>query len=158
MHIWLLTHSEELKKENGTGQLVKQTLPSQCSVIVWQRKLPAKDILALPSHSTILIYPNDNTHDHCQWTGDLTTVEHIILLDGTWQQARKMYNQSPYLQRFLTYEIQGQTSTFQRRRNQLPHGLCTAESVSYLLHQAGQEQSAKRLEQVFLSHNHALPN
>ena len=48
MHIWLLTHSEELKKANGTGKIVKKALNDYCSVIVWQRTAPCQELLELP--------------------------------------------------------------------------------------------------------------
>ena len=58
MHIWLLTHSEELKKANGTGQLITAHLPSLASVIIWQRTEPSETLLALPEDKTLLLYPS----------------------------------------------------------------------------------------------------
>ncbi|MBM6551309.1 DTW domain-containing protein [Marinomonas ostreistagni] len=159
MHIWLLTHSEELKKSNGTGQLVKQVLPTQCSIITWQRTEPNAAICALPNDKTLLIYPRPEEQiDQTPAEEILNSVEHIIILDGTWQQARKMYNQSPYLHGFPKYEIIGQTSIFQRRRNQVTNGLCTAESAAFLLEKRQFHQEAEALKAAFIQHNQALPD
>ena len=55
MHIWLLTHSEELKKPNGTGQIVKAQLPQACTVVIWKRTEPDKQLASLPLDKTLLI-------------------------------------------------------------------------------------------------------
>lgn len=155
MHIWLLTHSEELKKANGTGQLISTHLTSLSSVIVWQRSEPAKALEALPKDKTLLIYPSLAAPE--AETPEIKlephNAEHFIILDGTWQQARKMYNRSPYLHSFQTYEIRGESSQYRRRRNQLKSGLCTAESAIYLLKQQCLSLEAQQLENAFLEFN-----
>lgn len=158
MHIWLLTHSEELKKANGTGKLVKATLQDNCSVIVWQRTITPLEIAQLPVENTRLIYTATSSDEQLSPLGtEDNKIQHIIILDGTWQQARKMYNQSPYLKRFTKYEITGQRSEFTRRRNQLEHGLCTAETAVHLLRTLGQPQQAEQLYTAFSMHNQQMP-
>ncbi|MBJ7555293.1 DTW domain-containing protein [Marinomonas spartinae] len=134
MKIWLLTHSEEKKKKTGTGKLVKEILTDECNIIEWSRVLPNKDILQLDISRTILLYPQE---DSSQQATIMQDIENIIILDGTWQQARKMYNQSPYLKLFPHYEIRGKVSEYTKRRNQKRTGLCTAETVIHLLEQKG---------------------
>ncbi len=157
MHIWLLTHPEEFKKQNGTRKLVIQTLPHLTTALTWQRTAPSVELTGLPVERTLLIYPeSDLTLVSTECSNDATqqTIEHIILIDGTWQQARKIYNRSPYLHRFKKFEIKGQQSIFTRRRNQIKNGLCTAESVIYLLKTFSPEMSeANKLEETFLTFN-----
>lgn len=156
MHIWLLTHAEELKKANGTGSLVQELFPERSSLIVWHRKEPAQAILELASDETLLLYPNAfaKPQHPCQPTWNTeNTPKHVILLDGTWQQARKMYNQSPYLHSIPLYELQGYQSKYQRRRNQQKSGLCTAESAIALFNLAGLHSEADLLESAFLAFN-----
>ena len=132
MKFWLLTHSEELKKHTGTGQLIKQTLGDDCEVITWSRVIPNKAILSLSPLNTLLIYPHES--DQSTLIGSsLVGIENIIIIDGTWQQARKIYNQSPYLKNFPHKEIQGVKSIYSKRRNQKSIGLCTAEVALHLL-------------------------
>ncbi|MBJ7538273.1 DTW domain-containing protein [Marinomonas transparens] len=132
MKIWLLTHSEELKKINGTGQLVKQALKEECTIIEWSRVSPSKDILALPTNNTLLVYLCENAQSSLT-RESVNKIENIILIDGTWQQARKIHNHSPYLKRFPYYEIQGEQSIYSKRRNQKKIGLCTAEVAIHFL-------------------------
>lgn len=132
MKIWLITHSEELKKNSGTGKIVKEVLGDECEIVVWSRVAPNETILKLSPSNTLLIYLCENEQQrHC---GDITqSIDSIIIIDGTWQQARKIYNQSPYLQKFKHYEVQGVKSVYSKRRNQKDIGLCTAEVVIHLL-------------------------
>lgn len=135
MKIWLLTHSEEKKKKTGTGKLVKETLEEECNIIEWSRISPNEDIINLNINNTLLLYPQEDSNEKA--SNNMQEVDNIIILDGTWQQARKMYNQSPYLKSFLHYEIEGKVSKYTKRRNQKKMGLCTAEAVIHLLEQKG---------------------
>ncbi|WP_417553552.1 tRNA-uridine aminocarboxypropyltransferase [Marinomonas fungiae] len=155
MHIWLLTHSEELKKANGTGQLVHAHLPTLASVIVWQRATPSETLQNLPLDNTLLIYPSAIEEARGTFSPELDAhnAKHFIILDGTWQQARKIYNRSPYLHRFKTYEIRGENSQYLRRRNQQKSGLCTAESAIHLLRKQKRILEATQLEEAFLAFN-----
>lgn len=132
MNIWLLTHSEEIKKTTGTGTLVKEILNDDCHLMVWSRVEPNAAVLRLSPLDTVLVYPHMT---HCTKTVSVANkaIKNVLILDGTWQQARKMYNQSPYLQRFDHYEIQGLRSTYSKRRNQKDTGLCTAEVAIHIL-------------------------
>lgn len=99
MFITLLTHATEPSKASNTGQLVLEQLSrhkaAQCQRVIWQRKAPDTALLqrikTLPS---ALLYP---THEQTAQPLHKPLPKHIILLDATWQQARKMYNHSPYL-------------------------------------------------------------
>ena len=151
MKIWLITHSEELKKPSGTGRLVKEALQNECEIIIWSRVSPNKDILKLSPSNTLLIYLCNDEQDRFQ--ANITeSIDNIIILDGTWQQARKIYNQSPYLQKFRHYEIQNIKSAYKKRRNQKDIGLCTAEVAIQLLTEY-QHPAAKELSEKFIEFN-----
>ncbi|NLQ19146.1 DTW domain-containing protein [Marinomonas sp. M1K-6] len=132
MKIWLLSHSEELKKTTGTGRLVKDVLGQQCDIIVWSRVAPSEAILHLSPTNTLLIYPSEKP-EQTDTDDDQLNVDNIIIIDGTWQQARKIYNQSPYLKIFKHHEITAVNSVYKKRRNQKNQGLCTAEVAIHLL-------------------------
>lgn len=154
MHIWLLTHSEELKKANGTGQLICKHLPDHCSLIVWQRNEPSKVLANLPQESTLVIYPTAlSLEKNATLSLSIEAVDHVIILDGTWQQARKMYNRTPYLHNYATYEITGQVSRYVRRKNQQKSGLCTAETAIYLLQKQRLTDQVALLESAFEAFN-----
>ncbi|RLV60233.1 DTW domain-containing protein [Parashewanella curva] len=70
-----------------------------------------------------------------------------MVLDGTWQEARKIYNKSSYLKELPKVKIEpSSTSIYQLRRNQKPNGLCTAECVAELLKAKGSVMAAEKLQ------------
>ncbi|MCV2403733.1 DTW domain-containing protein [Marinomonas sp. C2222] len=150
MKIWLLTHSEELKKTTGTGPLVKELLKHECEIIEWSRVEPNQKIIELSAEDTVLIYPSDSMENSTVHSTSI--VNNIIIIDGTWQQARKIYNRSPYLKAFPHYEIQGESSIYSKRQNQKNTGLCTAEVAIYSLKQR-EHPMADELLNHFLEFN-----
>nr|WP_263859188.1 tRNA-uridine aminocarboxypropyltransferase [Shewanella algae] len=76
----------------------------------------------------------------------------LVILDATWQEAGKMYRQSPYLQSLARVELQvEQGSAFRLRRNQRQGGLCTLECIAAVWQNLGGDYSiaARRLLSEF---------
>lgn len=113
MKIWLLTHSEELKKASGTGKLVKAQLGCDCEVVVWSRTEPDPSLTQLPVDNTVLVYLNNDTQPE-QQKESARLAHNIIIIDSTWQQANKIYNRSPYLHRFQRYQIHDECSSYSK--------------------------------------------
>lgn len=151
MKIWLLTHTEELKKSSGTGKLVKNVLGNDCKIIEWSRISPEQTILDLSPVNTLLIYPCEEEQNTLSITPQ-EVPDNIIIIDGTWQQAKKIYNRSPYLKKFPHYEIKGVKSVYSKRRNQKNTGLCTAEVAIHIL-AAHQRPEAAQLSKQFFEFN-----
>lgn len=143
MNIILLTHEKENSRKTGTGKLVKKVLDKECKIITWSRVEPDKHITEeIDKNKTLLIYPGESESNT-----DFNDIENFILLDGTWQEARKIYNKSDYLKEFNKFEIsQSDKSIFHKRKNQIEGGLCTAESVINILRLKGKSQKADILE------------
>lgn len=156
MRFILLTHSRELTKKSATGPLIKQTLPEQCDVIEWSRTFADERLTKhLDVSRTLLIYPEANTNNKAINNQDnLALFDSFIILDGTWQEARKIYNRSPYLHQLTHYALEvDYSSSYQLRRNQKNTGLCTAEVAIELLRQKGQLSQAKELEAAYQDFN-----
>jgi len=143
MKLILLTHSREVQKQTNTGQLVQKIL-TECETIIWQRKQPDAGLLNLiESEKTALVYPSGSEVSGTE----ISDYKNFILIDGTWQEARKIYNHSPYLQQLpeVQFSIKN-PSRYNLRRNQLEGGLCTAECAIHLLHELHANEVANRLE------------
>lgn len=151
MFIYLLTHEKELLKKTGTGKIVNEVMEN-CSVIKWKRKEPHQILeKELNPNNTILVYPSDTEPGY---SGDLSEIENFILLDGTWQEAKKMYNRSPYLKRFKHYSFPSDIkSNYILRRNQKDFGLCTVESVIELCRLKGDIYMEDKLSCLFDNFN-----
>jgi len=148
----LLTHSRELKRPTNSGAVVLNTLGQQCvRQIQWERDNPDNEILSLSRRgSAILIYHDPLTGGGAQ-REDLSGIEDFILLDGTWQEARKIYNKSPYLQGMESFVLSaGSGSLYNIRRNQTAGGLCTAECVIEILKLKQDTERADMLHEEFL--------
>lgn len=149
MFITLLTHANEPAKASNTGRLVLNAateLGIECERVIWQRPEPDTDLLErVQKMPTGLVYPNDRAEPL-----DNQTRRHWIVIDGTWQQARKMYNHSPYLHNLPSFTIAAEgPSAYHLRRNQVPGGLCTAETFVQLACHQGQLEFARHLQRAF---------
>jgi len=148
MQIILLTHSREISKKTNTGQLVQQFIP-HTQTIIWQRTQPDEKLLQLiNAGKTALVYPSDETDNSAPYYD----FENYILIDSTWQEARKIYNRSPYLQNLPRIQLASNSvSKYTLRRNQLEGGLCTVECAVELLLSKGEIELANELQSSFNS-------
>jgi DTW domain-containing protein YfiP len=136
-NILLLTHEREVSKPTNTAQCAINVLSTRVQKILWQRTEPNSKLMAiLKSERVGLVYPD------YEGSAERVTVgicEHWLILDGTWQEARKMFNRSRYLHNLPRIQITPtQPSQYQLRRNQKPDGLSTAECIAQLLKENGE--------------------
>lgn len=149
MNITLLTHSKEFEKRSNTGRLVIDVLGSAAEQVRWDRMNPPERLVQeIESGGVALVYPGaTDEHD-----GDLSGISRFIIIDGTWHEARKIHQRSPYLQKIRRICLKtGEKSVYNLRKNQKESGLCTAECVIELLRLAGNIEEAERLQERFLA-------
>jgi len=144
MKIFLLTHQKELHRKTNTGALAVGLLDDIVEVIVWERTRPNKKLLvAIEQGRVALLYP----HDESERLGDGIPYDAYILIESTWQEAQKIYNQSPYLHTLPCVKIETEKpSVYMLRRNQKAYGLCTAEIVVEVLKSKSMFELAEDLE------------
>ena len=147
MFLYLLTHERELTKKSNTGRLVVQSVPEYAKIITWKRKEPCPELIdKIAVGSTALLYPGENS-EPLEEGGQFDS---YILLDGTWQEAQKMYNKSSYLKTLPKVKITtDQISQYHMRRNQKEQGLCTAECAVELLKHSKEPALAEKLTDNF---------
>lgn len=148
MKFILLTHERELNKSTNTGRIVKEVLGDDAEIILWKRKEPNEFLVSLlETKKAALVFPvnesefSDNTPE---------SYEYLVILDATWQEARKMFNRSSYLNQADKVSLKTtKPSVFTLRRNQIEGGLSTAECVIALLCHQNTSDKLKLLEQRF---------
>jgi len=149
MKFTLLTHSKELEKRSNTGRVVVEVLGSGAEQIRWDRMNPPAGLLKeIEAGGVALVYPGTaNEADE-----DLTGIERFIIIDGTWHEARKIHQRSPYLRkvRRICLKPAGE-SLYNLRKNQKEACLCTAECVIEILRHTGNLEAAERLQERFLA-------
>ncbi|MCK6265733.1 DTW domain-containing protein [Vibrio sp. ZSDE26] len=165
IHIALLMHENELRRETNTGQWLLAAL-DQCSSHVWQRKSPTASLIELikqPNVVPMLLFPSEQSISAEEAIANIQqkkagldksseTIPVFIILDGTWQEAKKMANKIPWLDGCQHIHLSPDSrSHYQLRRNQADGHLCTLEVGAELLKKVGKEKEAAQLNE-FLNH------
>ncbi|MDD1826651.1 DTW domain-containing protein [Photobacterium sp. ZSDE20] len=154
IHVVLLTHENELSRDTNTGKLLQQSL-EQCESFVWQRKTPPAELMTLLEDETrqpFLLFPSDESVE-CQQAvlnkaNDREPL--FIILDGTWQEAKKMLNKSPWLQAIPQIHLDiTSESSYTLRRNQDSGHLCTCEVGVELLKALGEKEPARLINDYY---------
>jgi DTW domain-containing protein YfiP len=159
----ILFHPRELERRNSSGRLLKHCLNIPSTP--WHRL--KNEQLESQFEDYVLLYPADNksslTSDNFQQAlnKDKTSVPRGYLwIDATWQESRKILNQSPWLHKLPKYAISAHSiypsdsktrpvSQYKLRRNQTENGLSTIETFSYWLYEQNQVKSAQDLLNFF---------
>ena len=149
MKITLLTHFKEFEKRSNTGRLVVDALGSAAEQIRWDRlNPPARLVEEIEAGGVALVYPGAAE----EGDGDLSGITQFIIIDGTWHEARKIHQRSPYLRKIRRIGLAtGEKSQYNLRKNQKESGLCTAECVIEVLRLSGDIAEAERLQERFLA-------
>ncbi|GAB2512361.1 tRNA-uridine aminocarboxypropyltransferase [Microbulbifer agarilyticus] len=151
MEIILLTHERELAKSTNTGKLALMgEAAAVVRRVVWRRTEPDAQLLQLLQRAdTGLVYPSSEVHEENVTPQRLSVADcqTFVLLDATWQEARKIFNRSAYLRNAPRVELTpDHPSRFNLRRNQRDGGLCTAECVIEILRAKGETAAAAELD------------
>jgi DTW domain-containing protein YfiP len=149
MKFTLLTHSKEIAKRSNTGRLVLDVLGSDAEQIRWDRLQPPTGLLEeIEAGRVALVYPGAVDENDAGLSG----ISRVILIDGTWHEARKIHQRSPYLQKVRRINlVPGSASRYNLRKNQKEDCLCTAECVIDVLRTTGKTAEADQLEARFLA-------
>ncbi|QEM69352.1 DTW domain-containing protein [Geobacter sp. FeAm09] len=149
MKFTLLTHSKEFGKRSNTGKLVLEVLGDAAEQVRWDRLNPPAGLMEdIEAGGVALVYPGapDESDD------DLTGIDHFVLIDGTWHEARKIHQRSPYLLKLRRVCLKpAGTSRYNLRKNQKEACLCTAECVMEILRGTGRNEEAEQLLERFLA-------
>jgi len=152
MKIYLLTHERETNKPSNTGRLVSKCLEDQAEVIIWKRKEPDSNLVKLiESGELVMLFPSQGgVGESDVETESIGDFESFVLLDSTWQEARKIYNRSAYLKQAKKISLQiNKPSAYRKRRNQIEGGMSTAECAIELLKLKHNEKLAALLQEEF---------
>jgi len=149
MKITLLTHFKEIGKRSNTGRLVLEVMGDAAEQVRWDRMNPPAGLMEeIEAGGVALVYPGGEDGDD----GDLAGVSHFVLIDGTWHEARKIHQRSPYLLKLRRVCLKpAGKSLYNLRKNQKDACLCTAECVILILRSMGRFEEAARLEEHFLA-------
>ncbi|MBZ9567638.1 tRNA-uridine aminocarboxypropyltransferase [Modicisalibacter tunisiensis] len=158
--VWLLTHPLEHYKPTNTGRLIGDVL-ADTEVFTWRRTEPDERLLALlddPRFAPFVVFPDDQPDYADRVVGpeavhearDDGRIPVLILLDGTWRQARRIFRKSPYLDTLPVLPLHTSRHTrYHLRKPASAAHLCTAEVAAELLRQVGDATAADVLDDYF---------
>lgn len=152
--IWILSSQKEVTRPTNTARLIKLVNEGSTEIFVWERKVtPTKliDLIESGEFNVYLLFPADEENKHREKTFEITDKKAaFIIIDGTWQEARKIFNRSPYLKELplLTLNLE-EESQFTLRRGIPEGGICTIEAAMKVLELNDEHASAKALEETF---------
>lgn len=156
--VCLIMHDKEPLKPSNTGWLIADVVP-ETQAFLWSRTEPGAEMLDLlndPQWQPWLLFPETAAAEGQQVVHELPTQDDLqrrplfVLLDGTWQEARKMFRKSPYLQQLPVLSLQPQRLSTYHLRNAPGAGqLSTAEVAIECLRQADDQPAAQALQDWF---------
>ena len=179
----LLMHDAEPLKPSNTGWLIADVV-AQTWAFGWARTEVDAQLTALladPQWQPYVVFPGEFVHEAGRvvqtvadsvppFAIDLDTKDEterapagkkplFILLDATWNEARKMFRKSPYLDRLPVLSLHpDQVSRYRLRRSNRGDHFCTAEVAALCLDLSGypaDQRAAQALEaylDVFTHH------
>ncbi|CAM2880597.1 tRNA-uridine aminocarboxypropyltransferase [Vibrio rarus] len=149
IQVALLCHPNELNRATNTGKILLSAL-STAEQFVWSRTEPPQELLTLIDEhpNPLLVFPSEHSQPITECHHQRSAEQPLyIVLDATWQEAKKMWRKSPWLQALPQCHLQPTgTSNYTLRRNQNEGNLCTCEVGTELMRTEGRHQQAQQLD------------
>ncbi len=129
--VTILQHPGERRHAFNTARLAKMALSDASLHVAWP---DAQDRMACQPAvppGAALLYPRDDATDLAEMADPPT---HLVVLDGTWPQARRLYRDNPWLAELPHVRLDpARPSRYRIRREPALHCLSTIESVAAAL-------------------------
>ena len=137
-HVIILQHPNEIKRPMATVPLLTNCIASnKCTVLRGKSFSPFKFSLIREcmehKQNTAVLYPLPDA-TLLPSTSPLPDIKHLIVIDGTWRQAKSIYKGNSYLSELTHLAINiEQTSKYVIRRQPTDTCLSTIEAVAFCL-------------------------
>ncbi|MHC6527297.1 tRNA-uridine aminocarboxypropyltransferase [Vibrio proteolyticus] len=156
--VLLLVSDNEVFKPSNTGRLIADTV-KETYVYQWNRTEPDSEIIQLlqnERYQPMVIFPDSYVEDQSRLLIDAeaylvpSKTPLLILLDGSWREARRMFRKSPYLNGLPVLSVTPDVvSQYMMRRSDNDTHLSTVEVAAMVLEQIGEQATAKTLSLWF---------
>ncbi|MEL4296448.1 tRNA-uridine aminocarboxypropyltransferase [Shewanella xiamenensis] len=155
----LIMYNDEVIKPTNSGRLIADLIPDTYAFL-WSRTEPAAEMLALLSnehYQPFLVFPAQyaNPDQTVLSQVPMATLGNgkrplLIMLDGSWREAIKMFRKSAYLQDLPILSFDPNTlATYALRKGSHDFQLGTAEVASLALAAMGEAANGKALTAWF---------
>lgn len=83
---------------------------------------------------TAVLFPSDRAKPIYEHVKQNQTIDHLIVIDGTWRKAKKLFFSLPWLNELKHVTLsEGYTSQYAIRKTSIDNGLSTLEAIAYAL-------------------------
>jgi len=135
VRVIILQHPSEEKIAKNTAKLVNLSL-IDCEIVKGENNSDFAILKSLPLESTVLLYPNEQAInlDEQTHSAELSNITHLIVIDGTWKKAYKIFQLTTLLNQFKTVSFkQLPTNRYAIRKAPRADSLSTLEAVAHSL-------------------------
>ena len=128
VRVLMLRHYKEVHKGSNSARLVDLVLPN-CTIRDYGARDSSLELEGLAGPGVALLFPSDGGK-----TLPPAKVSTLVVVDGTWSQARRMMNRIPGLVTLPRLDVaMHATDRIRMRRSPVPGRVSTAEAVAYAL-------------------------
>lgn len=111
-HLVVLQHPNEVKRCLRTTKILDLSLPASHYHLYQGKRFTAKkyptlhQLVSAPDRETVLLYP-DSGAEPLESLEPINSRYNVIILDGTWSQARVLFNSNPLLRALRRVKVDG---------------------------------------------------
>lgn len=152
--IWILSSQKELTRASNTARILKLVNGYSTEIFTWERtNEPVELIKKINSneYDVYLLFPvnDENRSREVEFVKSKKTPAFIII-DGTWNEAKKIFRKSPYLNEVPMLTLKPENnSSFILRRGVEEGSLCTIETSIEVLKMNGEKREANDINSIF---------
>ena len=133
--IVVLQHPAEVKHATNTARLLALVSPAT-EIVVGEAP---NDFAALrerlqDNRRAVVLYPAPDS-EQLSDSVSIKPVDTIVLIDGTWRKAKKIWLSNPWLQSMRVCQLNTAASRYHIRRGKQPGGLASIEAAAEALNQ-----------------------
>jgi len=151
MEILILRHVYETERPSNTGRFVALAMPNSRIISCGggdRIGLPPLDEELLHAPGTLLLWPDGAGAD--SHMSDRKPPSRIVVIDATWQQARRLYRNMPVLWNLPRLALTTPKRQRERLREQRrSDGMSTLEAVAAAVTRFEGAESARPLEELY---------
>lgn len=157
----LLLHHDEVFKPTNTGRLIADIFPANTFAFEWSRTEPPQELLHLladPARFPVIVFPAEGGSGRIVYQDAPPATDGrrltMVLLDGTWRQASRMFRASPWLSHLPAFTFASPREGQYAVRQAIREGqLATAEAAAEILRLCGDENAGQVLSDYFAVFN-----
>ena len=156
----MVQHAVEIDRPTNTGRMAAQVWsPSAIVPYAVHGQRADETELTRPEHDYLLLYPRAGAPE---LTAEMLTPapgreRTLVILDGSWRQAAHMARRWASLRAMPCIALPpGPPSAWDIRQPRHPYQLCTLEAVIRVIAILGEEETARRLQEVLAMMNQGM--